>query len=251
LNKAVRSGVPDVSCTSATVLQGWSVPATAIPSVASARDGGAARSRFHDRVPNHELAASDYRRNGTLPQVPSTPSFSSSGGRNSPVFIRRDASMRNTTNIAPSVAARPATATARMTSEARSAFLGTSSTARGRSPAAVTPSFARDRKAFLSDDSSPSPGEMPPPARGIIRPAASRFPTALQLQSNANTDMQENGFSNARNANLSSPIRRRDVSVLDQAARGGSRHSPNSAPANSQHSSYALAGQQGAELCPQ
>ncbi len=255
LNKAVRSGVPDVSCTSATVLQGWSVPAAAASSVAfSTRDGGAGRSRFHDRVPNDQVPTSGNVRNRILPQIPSSPMLQSSGGRNSPVFIRRDASMRNAANAAPSASARPATATARMASDARSAFMGTSSNAPGRSPSAATSSSARDRKAFLSDDSTPSPGDVPPPARGVVRPAAGRFPTAVQLQSSAsaivNTDMQENGFSNARNAGMSSPIRRRDVLGLGQIARGGPRHSPNGSFVDSQHSSHTATGLHGAEFLP-
>jgi hypothetical protein len=236
LSKAVRSGVPEVACTSATVLQGWSLPAAGVAPAAQARLSipQQANPQFLSNSRSFEPAPSLGR---NTPMAPSSSTLYSSGGKTSPLFIRRDASVRSSSNVAPPAHTRPEQSVTRAASDARAAFLGTPVTSQGRGAAAARSVVSHNRKAYLSDDSSPEVSR--PFVRRSADPPIGRFPTAAQLHSISRADSDEsNGLSKPRNAGVTSPIRRRDVSGLGQTVKGSSRYSPNAASSNSQQSLY-------------
>lgn len=151
-------------------------------------------------------------------QAPVAPSPQSHSGKSSPLFIRRDASVRPALNSGFSLDTRSEQPVSRSSSDARSAFLGTPGTkALGRRVAATNSSGSRGRKSFLSDDSSPeSPLNA---ARGSVEASTSRFPSAVQLQNISRDATDEIDFSR-RNEGMTSPIRRRENAGPGRTLRG-------------------------------
>jgi hypothetical protein len=138
------------------------------------------------------------------------------------------------------VAARSDLDSSRGVSEARAAFLGDFSDIQIKSSAKTSTASFRNRKAYLSDDSPPEVSERP--ARGSDAQTTSRFPSGAQLNNLSSAEFDQT-LATARIAGMSSPIRRRDVSVRGRATAPQIAHGD---ATNSQNSLYAPAGRRSA-----
>jgi hypothetical protein len=249
LAKAVRSGVPEVTCSSPTVLHGWSRSSAEVASVPSARFASlqntqpplaSVRSRASgsglrgQEDPNARPAASRFdagsqpapAQSRMTPAAPSNVASALPNGKVSPVFIRRDASTRFASDV-DSSSVRSATPKTSASSAVPAASIN--STTNIVSAASKFLSL-RNRKSYLSDDSSP---ENP---RFVAGDSNGRFPSIAPSVRFSGTNADE---SSARISGVSSPIRRRVVPALGHVlALHHSHQGPGIDPAATHHSAY-------------